>query len=190
MKRCVRALTFLPIRLALFDVVTSNANLFFIGAVAQHEIEKPLQLVGRLVGSDSQFLERLIEPIHTERRIAEGLRTSCIPSAESDNQYVLLVEMQLIHAQPIRAEGDSEDHTRRPEYYDSTFTYLAEIGFQTIWPKKPHALSFVEALGGLNVILFNHLRRLPLRFPVEPNSCPHSRLFSLKCQRNMEKFIL
>jgi hypothetical protein len=29
-------------------------------------------------------------------------------------------------------EGDSEDQTRKPEYYDSTFKYLAEIGFQVI----------------------------------------------------------
>jgi Uncharacterized conserved protein (DUF2075) len=28
--------------------------------------------------------------------------------------------------------GDPDDHTRRPEYYDSTFTYLKEIGFQVI----------------------------------------------------------
>jgi hypothetical protein len=28
--------------------------------------------------------------------------------------------------------GDPDDPTRRPEYYDSTFTYLKEVGFQVI----------------------------------------------------------
>jgi len=28
--------------------------------------------------------------------------------------------------------GDPDDPTRRPEYYDPTFTYLQEIGFQVI----------------------------------------------------------
>jgi DUF2075 family protein len=29
-------------------------------------------------------------------------------------------------------EGDPEDHTRKPEYYDATFSYLKNIGFQVI----------------------------------------------------------
>lgn len=29
-------------------------------------------------------------------------------------------------------EGDPEDHTRKAEYYDPTFQYLAEIGFPVI----------------------------------------------------------
>lgn len=29
-------------------------------------------------------------------------------------------------------EGDAEDATRNPDYYDSTFAYLEEIGFQKI----------------------------------------------------------
>jgi len=29
-------------------------------------------------------------------------------------------------------EGDAEDHTRLPEYYDSTYKYLAQIGFLEI----------------------------------------------------------
>ena len=28
--------------------------------------------------------------------------------------------------------GDSDDPTRKPEYYDSTFSYLKEIGFEVI----------------------------------------------------------
>ena len=28
--------------------------------------------------------------------------------------------------------GDSDDPTRKPEYYDSTFAYLKEVGFQVI----------------------------------------------------------
>ena len=29
-------------------------------------------------------------------------------------------------------EGNSEDHTRQPEFYDSTFNYLKSIGFTII----------------------------------------------------------
>ncbi|MFM7316247.1 MAG: DNA/RNA helicase domain-containing protein, partial [bacterium] len=29
-------------------------------------------------------------------------------------------------------EGDPEDHTRKSEYYDPTFEYLADIGFTII----------------------------------------------------------
>jgi hypothetical protein len=29
-------------------------------------------------------------------------------------------------------EGDANDHTRRPEYYDSTYEYLSGLGFQII----------------------------------------------------------
>ena len=29
-------------------------------------------------------------------------------------------------------EGDTEDGTRNPEYYNSTFNYLNELGLQTI----------------------------------------------------------
>jgi DUF2075 family protein len=29
-------------------------------------------------------------------------------------------------------EGDKEDHTRIPDYYDPTFYYLRQIGFQTL----------------------------------------------------------
>ena len=30
--------------------------------------------------------------------------------------------------------GDSEDPTRKPEYYDSTFSYFKEMGFEVISP--------------------------------------------------------
>lgn len=29
-------------------------------------------------------------------------------------------------------EGDPEDHTRRPEFYNATYDYLRGIGFQLI----------------------------------------------------------
>jgi hypothetical protein len=29
-------------------------------------------------------------------------------------------------------EGNAEDHTRSPKFYDSTFSYLKEIGFEEI----------------------------------------------------------
>ena len=29
-------------------------------------------------------------------------------------------------------QGDLEDHTRKPEYYDPTFDYLKEIGIKLI----------------------------------------------------------
>jgi hypothetical protein len=33
--------------------------------------------------------------------------------------------------------GDPVDPTRKPEYYDSTFAYLKEIGFQVIQASAP-----------------------------------------------------
>src|SRR5262245_26792759 len=71
--------------------------------LAKHEIQKAIQIDGGLVWTDAQFLWRLIEPVHPERWIAERFRTGGIPTTKSNEQYVFLLEMQPIHAQPIRA---------------------------------------------------------------------------------------
>src|SRR5437773_2813443 len=79
------------------------ASTFLRRRLAQHEIEKTVQIGGGLVRTNAQFLERLIEAVHPERRIAERLRAGGVPSPKSREQYVLLREMQPLHAQPIRA---------------------------------------------------------------------------------------
>ena len=58
--------------------------------MAQHELEKTLQIGRRAVRVNTEFLGGLIETVHPDRRIAERLRAGGIPSPKCRKQDVLL----------------------------------------------------------------------------------------------------
>src|SRR5258706_8579370 len=85
------------------SIVTGAAVNILHRRIAQHEIEEGTETRGGLVRANPQFLEWLIEAVLPQRGVPERLRADSIPSAKGRKQYVLLREMQAIHAQPIRA---------------------------------------------------------------------------------------
>jgi DUF2075 family protein len=65
-----------------------------------------------------------------------GNRWNAIRKAErksyQKNAYRVLLTRARQGMVVVIPSGDSDDPTRKPEYYDSTFAYLKDIGFQII----------------------------------------------------------